>query len=90
MVPNFIIICIFLVLCTTILHIFLNHEKTKKLALKLEFDEALYHSIFEQAPIGIAIVNNKRFELYSKLGNLGIEFDGYEDPGSIQRRIGSR
>ena len=72
MIPNFIIIIIFLVLNATLLHIFLNHQKFIALNTKLEFDEALYHSIFEQAPIGIAIVNDKRFELYSKLGNLGM------------------
>ncbi len=72
MIPNFIIILIFLALSATLLHIFFNHQKFKKLASKLEFSEALYHSVFEQAPIGIAIVNDKRFELYSKLGNLGM------------------
>jgi len=44
----------------------------KELGKKLALDEALYHSVFNQAPIGIAIVNDKSFVNRSEFGNSNI------------------
>lgn len=58
MIPDIIIAMCILILSFTLLYGWIQHSKVKVLSRKLAYDEALYHSIFEQAPIGIAIVNN--------------------------------
>jgi len=47
-----------------------QHEKVKARAQKLSIDEALFHSVFDQAPIGISIVHDKNFFYQSEQGNL--------------------
>jgi diguanylate cyclase (GGDEF)-like protein/PAS domain S-box-containing protein len=72
MISDFIIIAIFLLLSATILHIWIHHQMYKNLSQKLELDEALYHSIFEQAPIGIAVVNNNIIASQLQMGDVSI------------------
>ena len=46
-----------------------HYFRLKALSDKTAVDEALYHSVFDQAPIGIAIVNDKSFVSQSEFGN---------------------
>ncbi|MDD3924672.1 MAG: PAS domain S-box protein [Erysipelotrichaceae bacterium] len=39
---------------------------------KTAINEALYHSVFDQAPVGIALVNDKRFVSKSQFGNVNM------------------
>lgn len=45
-----------------------HYFKLNALSKKIALDEALYHSVFDQAPVGIAIVNDKNFVSKSKFG----------------------
>ncbi len=72
MIPSMIIMVILIVLYIAVIYIWVQRQKYKSLSKKLEWDEALYHSIFEQAPVGIAIVSNKNFIQVSPLGNIAI------------------
>ena len=72
MISDFIIIIVFLLLYSASLHIWLHHQMYKNLSKKLAWDEALYHSIFDQAPIGICLVNDKNFKYHSQSGKNGI------------------
>ena len=55
MVPNAIIAFSVLVLLFALLGILWEHLTLRKLSNKLAIDEALFHSVFDQAPIGISI-----------------------------------
>ncbi len=46
-----------------------HYLKLKELSDKTTVKEALYRSMFEQAPVGIAIVNDKSFATQSEFGN---------------------
>ncbi len=72
MVPDF-IIALFLLL-TVLLYLYSRwqHLKLKRMSEKLAYDEALYHSVFSQAPIGVAIVNNTSFPFRSKYGDRNV------------------
>ncbi len=59
MFPDIIIAICILILSFTLLYGCILHSRMKVLSRKLSYDEALYHSIFEQAPIGIAIANSE-------------------------------
>ncbi|HRX08049.1 MAG TPA: PAS domain S-box protein [Candidatus Limiplasma sp.] len=72
MVPVIMIIAIILVLCASLMHIWLHRQLYKNLSRKLELDEALYHSVFEQAPIGIAVVKNTTIASPSLLGDISV------------------
>lgn len=58
MVPDVIISICFFILSITLLYVWMQHSKLKTLALKNAYDEVLYKSVFEQAPIGIAIMTD--------------------------------
>lgn len=72
MINNFIITAIFLAFCATILQIWVHRQMDKRLHQKIKLDEALYHSIFEQAPVGIAVVNNRTIASQSLLGEISV------------------
>lgn len=72
MIPDGIIVISILLLFFALLRTWSQHSALKYLSEKLVLDEALYHSIFDQAPIGIAIVNNKSFVSQSEYGHMAI------------------
>ncbi|MDD2190598.1 MAG: EAL domain-containing protein [Eubacteriales bacterium] len=72
MIPDIIIVLSILVLFGALLLIWIQRSTLKGLNKKLAFDELLYHSVFEQAPIGIAIMNDKNFVTQSEFGDTNI------------------
>ncbi len=72
MIPDVIVVLCVLIVIFALLRIWYQHFVLKNLSSKLAFNEALYHSLFEQAPIGIAIVNGRNFEVQSELGYTSI------------------
>ncbi len=72
MIPDIIIVLSILMLLTALVYSLFQRNTLKKLSEKLAFDEALYHNVFKQAPIGIAIVNNKNFVVRSQYGSMNI------------------
>jgi PAS domain S-box-containing protein len=68
MIPEVIIVTSLFFLFLAFLHTRYQHITLKEVSRKLEVNETLYRSVFEQAPIGIAIVNDKRFIYKSELG----------------------
>lgn len=68
MIPD-IIILMFLVLMTFfLLRFWYLHKILKGLNKKIAFDESLYQSVFEQAPIGIVIGGGKQYITESEYG----------------------
>ena len=61
MIPDFIIIGGVFILVIVLLQSWRQHDKMKELSQKLEYDEAFYRSVIEQAPTGIVIVDDKNF-----------------------------
>ena len=59
MIPDFIAVFMVLLLYISFLYIWAQRYRLNQLNKKLTMDEALYRSIFEQAPIGIAISQDK-------------------------------
>jgi diguanylate cyclase (GGDEF)-like protein/PAS domain S-box-containing protein/putative nucleotidyltransferase with HDIG domain len=72
MVPDLIIVFFILVLLSAVFYISFQNRSIRKLICKIALDEALYHSVFEQTPVGIAIVNDKSFLSQSQLGRVNI------------------
>lgn len=72
MIPDFMILICLLMLFYAFLRSQTQHSELKVLSKKIAFNEALYRSVFDQAPIGIAIVNDKNFVSQSEYGNLNI------------------
>lgn len=72
MVPDLIIVFFILVLLSAVLYISFQNRSIKKLVCKIALDEALYRSVFDQTPVGIAIVNDKSFLSQSQLGRVNI------------------
>ena len=72
MIPDGIIVISLLLLFFALLHTLRQHSALKYLTEKLALDEALYHSVFDQAPTGIAIVNDKSFVSRSEYGEMNI------------------
>lgn len=72
MIPDIIIVLCLGLLVYALFRSWNQGTILKKLGKKLEYDEALYHSIFTQAPIGIAIVNDKSFVRQSEFGHTNI------------------
>lgn len=56
MIPDITVVVVFLLLFFSLLYILTQHSRLNRLNKKLAFDEALYRSVFNQAPLGIAIV----------------------------------
>ena len=62
-----IVICV-LILCFAFIHIRIQNSILKRLNKRISYNETLYRSIFSQAPIGIAIVNDMHFVPRSEYG----------------------
>ncbi|NLN45889.1 MAG: PAS domain-containing protein, partial [Clostridiaceae bacterium] len=65
MVPDLVITTGFVLLLLAALNAWTQQATLKRLSKKLAYDEALYRNVFSQAPIGIAIVNDKNFVFQS-------------------------
>lgn len=72
MISDIIIVLSIFVLLVTQLVIWRQHSILKVLNKKLTFNEALYHSVFDQAPIGIAIGDNESHIIQPEYGNRNI------------------
>ena len=72
MTPDFFIIVILTVLLVVIISIKRQHDIVVGLSEKLKYDEALYRSVFDQAPLGISIVNDKNFVFDADTLNMSI------------------
>ncbi len=72
MIPDIIIVAVVDILFLFLLFIWNQRDKLRILSNRLSADEAMYHSVFDQAPIGIAIVSDKRFLKNDEFGNLNI------------------
>ncbi|MDW7656416.1 MAG: EAL domain-containing protein, partial [Bacillota bacterium] len=59
MAPDIAITVCLVLLLSAFLHTWHQRSDLRRLSQKLAFNEALYHSIYEQAPIGIAIMDDK-------------------------------
>ncbi|MDD4744626.1 MAG: EAL domain-containing protein [Eubacteriales bacterium] len=72
LVPDAVIAICVLFLFFTFLRNLLQHAALKRLTGKLAAQEALYRSVFDLSPIGIAIVRDDRFVSRLELGNASI------------------
>lgn len=72
MIPETIIVFVILILFFTLLHIWFQNLRIRKIGDRLTVNEALYRNVFEQAPVGIAIVSDKSFVSESKMGRVTI------------------
>ena len=70
LIPDILIIISLLSVCIALFITWNEHQKVKARAQRLSIDEALFHSVFDQAPIGISIVRDKNFSYQSEQGNL--------------------
>jgi len=70
LIPDIVIIISLLSVCIALFISWNEHQKVKERAQRLSIDEALFHSVFDQAPIGISIVRDKNFFYQSEQGNL--------------------
>lgn len=70
MEPNIIIITSLLILFLVLVRLWNQNSMLKNLSEKLAFREALYRSVFEQAPVGIAIGENYSYVSRSKYGQM--------------------
>lgn len=58
MIPDVVVVLSLFLLVAALLRIWLLHITLKASSEKLSMDEALFHSVFDQAPVGIAIGSN--------------------------------
>lgn len=72
MVPDLIIVFATWILFSALLYIAFQNHNIRKLAHKTALDEALYHNVFDQTPVGIAVVEDKSFLSQSQLGSANI------------------
>ncbi len=72
MVPSLGLAALFLFLCFALLWIWRGNAFLKELSQKIAADEALFRSVFEQSPIGIAIVNDKSFVTSHEYGSMSL------------------
>ena len=68
MIPDMIIILFFMLFVAALLIAEIHYIELRSVSSKLAFDEALFRSVYNQAPIGIAIVNDKSFATQSEVG----------------------
>jgi len=69
LVPDILIIASLISVCIALLYTWKEHQKVKARAQRLSIDEALFHGVFDQAPIGISIVRDKSFTYQPEQGN---------------------
>lgn len=72
MIPDIAITICILILWFVFIRIIIQKSNLKILNKRLLYNEALYRSVFSQAPIGIAIVNDERFTSQSEFGEATI------------------
>ncbi|MDY9920381.1 MAG: EAL domain-containing protein [Synergistota bacterium] len=72
MIPDVVIVLSLLILFFVLLRLWSQNSRLKEMGKKLALNEALYRSVFDQAPTGIAIVNDKSFVSRSEYINLNI------------------
>lgn len=72
MVPDLIIVFATWILFSTLLYIAFQNQNIRRLAHKTALDEALYRNVFDQTPVGIAVLEDKRFLSQSQLGSVNI------------------
>ena len=70
LIPDIVIIISLLSVCIALFNTWKEHQKVKARAYRLAIDEALFHSVFDEAPIGISIVRDKSFSYQSEQGSL--------------------
>ena len=70
MIPDIVVVISILILSISLLRIWMLHTALKVQSKKLAFDEALYRNVFNNAPIGIAIVEDKQFVTQSQYSNM--------------------
>lgn len=70
MIPEVISVSLFMPLIFSLYYVWYHYYKLRALRDKKALDEALYTSVFDQAPIGIAIVDNKKFVSESGIGKV--------------------
>ncbi|NLV51585.1 MAG: EAL domain-containing protein, partial [Clostridiales bacterium] len=68
MIPDMIIILFFMLSVAALLIAENHYIELRSVSSKLAFDEALFRSVYNQAPIGIAIVNDKSLAIQSEMG----------------------
>lgn len=68
MFPEFIIVIILVLFFALLLRTWCQYSTLKILSKKMFFNEALYRSIFEQAPIGIAMADEHRYVSHTEYG----------------------
>lgn len=68
MLPDIIILIFLIILTFFLLSYWYQHNVLKSLHKKIAFNEALYQSVFEQAPIGIVIGGGKKYITRSEFG----------------------
>ena len=72
MIPDIIIVTCLLVIFFVLLYTWEQNAVLRVLGKKLAYSEALYRNVFDQSPIGIAIVNDKDSASQSELGHPNI------------------
>lgn len=72
MIPDMIITVLFILFIIALYRAAYHYFNLKLLSDKTAINEALYHSVFDQAPVGIALVNDKRFVSKSQFGNVNM------------------
>ncbi len=72
MIPDLVIVISLLILFFVLLRFWSQNFTLREVSKKLALNEALYRSVFDQAPIGIAIVNDKSFATRSEYIQMNI------------------
>jgi diguanylate cyclase (GGDEF)-like protein/PAS domain S-box-containing protein/putative nucleotidyltransferase with HDIG domain len=72
MIPDFMIFFGVFIVYLMLIRIWNQHTRLKKLSKKIEYSEALYHSVFDQAPIGIAIMSKDILFDQAKFSSMNI------------------
>ncbi len=68
--PDVLIIVSLYAVCVAMFITWKGQQEIKARANQLSLDEALFHSVFDQAPVGIAIIKDKGFTYRFDQGNL--------------------
>lgn len=66
MIPDFVVSFFIIMFYVSLVYIWIQGFRLSTLNKKLALEEAFYHGVFDQAPIGIAIVNDKNFTAKSE------------------------
>lgn len=72
MIPDAIVVLCLIILVFAWYHSWAQKSSLKKLSKKIAFNEALYHSVFDHFPVGIALMNDKNFATQSEFGAIKI------------------